>query len=135
MKLVVDASAVAAWLMPDEIGVDLVRLRERGDQLIAPWLLWVELRNLLLMAIRRNRISPDMAARVLASADALGVALDTNPNSTILMDHAGRYRLTAYDALYLELAKREAAGLLSADKALCHAARQERVTVLDWNGL
>jgi predicted nucleic acid-binding protein len=132
LNIVVDASAVAAWLMPDEKGIDLTLLQDRGDILIAPWLLWVELRNLVLMSIRRNRLSRGTATRVLTNADALGVRLDAEPHSLVLMDLAEQHRLTAYDALYLELALRTSASLLSADKALCKAAQSESVTVLGW---
>ena len=52
MTLITDASAVAAWLMPDEAGYDLVELARKHDDFIAPLLLWIELRNILLVAER-----------------------------------------------------------------------------------
>lgn len=132
MNIVVDASAVAAWLMLDETGIDMTLLQDRGDVLIAPWLLWVEIRNLVLMSIRRKRLSPDTATRVLKNSDALGIRLDDEPRSAAVIDLGERHRLTAYDALYLELALRQSGAILSADKALCNAARSENVPVLNW---
>lgn len=52
--LVLDASAIMAWVMPDETGLDLKRLIARGDPLIAPFPMWVDLRNILIVSERRG---------------------------------------------------------------------------------
>ena len=54
--LVLDASALASWLMPDEVGTDLAALAEAHDSFCAPWLLWAEIRNILIVGERRGRI-------------------------------------------------------------------------------
>ena len=45
--LVIDASALVGWLMPDENGIDLPALAAEHEDIVAPWLLWAELRNIL----------------------------------------------------------------------------------------
>jgi hypothetical protein len=47
------------------------------------------------------------------------------------MTLARRYRLTVYDAAYLELALREAVALATLDQALVAAARAEGVRIFD----
>ena len=59
MSLVVDASIAAAWVLPDEDNAaadgPLHRMAAEGG--VAPGLIWHELRNILLMAARRGRLS------------------------------------------------------------------------------
>lgn len=56
LMLVLDASALVGWVMPDKHGMDLLELAATHDDIIAPWLLWAELRNILMVNKRRGRI-------------------------------------------------------------------------------
>lgn len=129
MSLVVDASALVGWAMPDESGVDLGPALMRHDAVLAPWLLWVELRNILLVAERRGRLPAGMAEQLIGTFDALAIVLDTTPEGAVVMDLARRHGLTAYDALYLETALRHGAELASLDRALLRAAQAEGVDI------
>ena len=62
--LVLDASAIMAWVMPDETGLDLDPLIARGDALIAPSLMWIELRNILIVSERRGRLSEGIGDQI-----------------------------------------------------------------------
>lgn len=126
--LVVDASAIVAWVMPDEVGSDLDTLMAAHEQILAPTLLWVELRNILIVSERRGRLPVGMADQIADAVDALGITLVAPGSSAVVMDLARRHRLSAYDALYLELALREGAALASLDQALNAAAVAEGVT-------
>lgn len=126
--LVVDASALVAWVMPDEVGSDLDTLMAAHEQILAPTLLWVELRNILIVSERRGRLPVGMADQIADAVDALGITLVAPGSSAVVMDLARRHRLSAYDALYLELALREGAALASLDQALNAAAVAEGVT-------
>lgn len=125
--LVLDASALLAWLMPDETGPDLAPLLRSTDQVLAPWLLWVELRNILIVSERRGRLPAGAADQIVAAVDQLNIALDTRPANAVVLDLARRHGLSVYDALYLELALREGAQLASLDAALRRAASGEGV--------
>lgn len=127
--LVIDASALVGWVMPDEAGVDLATLAARHAEIAAPWLLWAELRNILIVSERRGRLPVGMAEQIVDAVEALGITLDTRPGHAVVLDLARRHRLTVYDALYLELALREGAVLVSLDDALLRAARAEGVSV------
>lgn len=128
--LVLDASALASWLMPDETGVDLAALSARHDVFAAPSLLWAEIRNILVVAERRGRIDRESVDMAIAAIDDLCIVLDRSPSSTAVIGLCRRHGLTVYDALYLDLALREDAELATLDAALARAARAEGVQVV-----
>jgi len=125
--LIPDASALMAWVMPDETGPDLDAALAAGDSVVAPWLLWVELRNILLVSERRGRLPAGMAEQILEPLEALGIVLDIAPSAQLVMDLARRHGLSAYDSLYLECALRQGGVLASCDRALLRAAAAEGV--------
>lgn len=128
-RIVVDASALASLVLPDEAGDALAALLGESEP-VAPGLLWAEIRNLLLMAERRQRIGPGVLEQALAALDALGIAPDTAPVSDQVIRLARQHGLTVYDALYLELALRLGAPLATADVALRRAAGCEGVALV-----
>lgn len=130
MTLVVDASALAAWLLPDETGADLGTLITENVEVLAPWLLWAELRNILIVTERRGRLPQGMADQLIEAVDGLEIELDTTPSNAAVLALARRNALTVYDALYLELALRRGAMLATLDGKLEQAARAEGVAIV-----
>lgn len=128
--LVVDASAVAGWLLPDEDAADPASLLGPEERVAAPWLLWAELRNILVVSERRGRLPAGFVEQVVAAVEDLGIALDTAPSGPGVIDLARRHGLTVYDALYLELALRERGRLATRDAHLRRAAEAEGVAVV-----
>jgi predicted nucleic acid-binding protein len=128
-RVVVDASALAGLVLPDEDGLAIAQMLASAVP-VAPQLIWAEIRNLLLMAERRGRIGAGVVEQALAAIGDLGLVLDVGAGSDRVMDLARRHRLTVYDALYLELALREALPLASADRALIRAAAAEGVVTV-----
>ncbi|MGP3726444.1 type II toxin-antitoxin system VapC family toxin [Cereibacter sphaeroides] len=129
MTLVVDASAVAGWLLPDENGPDLAELVTTHADFLAPWLLWPELRNILIVTERRGRLSHGLADQLIEAVEGLGIVLDTAPSNANVLSLARRHGLTVYDALYLDLAQRRGAMLSTLDAKLAQAARAEGVSL------
>lgn len=127
--LILDASAIIGWIMPDEAGIDLEPLIARGEPLLAPWLIWVELRNILIVSERRGRLPAGMGDQIADAVDALQIQLDSSASSAVVMDLARRHGLTAYDALYLETALRYGAMLATLDGKLRAAAVAEAVAL------
>ena len=127
--LVVDASVVIAWLFDDEEAPrtdSLLELLEENGPLV-PHLWHLETRNVLLVAERRGRLS---AGGVKERIDALkGLPIRTDDESDLQSAFvlARAHGLSFYDALYLELAKRESAELATLDGTLGRAAVAERV--------
>lgn len=126
MALVVDASAAATWVLPDEGGAeaDVVLDRVAAEGALAPGLLWHELRNILLTAARRGRLPEAEVAPALGSLRRLPIeVVDMAAGGDApLVALALRHRLTAYDAAYLLLARDRALPLATADRALRRAA-------------
>jgi predicted nucleic acid-binding protein len=131
LTVVVDASAILAWLFPDEVSVDVERVVLQNEDAWAPFLIWAEVRNGLIVAERRGRIGVGTSEGYAEQFDEIGLALDTTPNSNMVLALCRNHRLTAYDALYLELALRKKASLVTGDAKLAEAARQSGVTVLE----
>ena len=110
-----DASVAAAWLFDDETApradAALVRLEAGGALVPQHWQL--EVRNALLMAERRGRITADEVNERLLNLRELLVSTDTPPDLEAAFALARTHGLTFYDALYLELAQRRHAGYRS----------------------
>lgn len=128
--LVVDASVLLATIMPDEAGFDLRSVCAPYAEVMAPGLLWVELRNVLLAAERRGRLPEGALESALEDVEAVAIVLDHLPRSAALIGLARQHRLSTYDALYLELALRCGADLATLDARLATAATAEGIQVV-----
>ena len=124
MPFVVDASVSIEWLMPDESSALAEHALEclDGDEALAPGLWWFEVRNALLSAERRTRLTQDQTDAALAKLRRLPITMDHGVDDAVLMSLARRWRLTVYDAAYLELAQRLGLPLATLDRDLAKAA-------------
>ena len=128
MSLVLDSSVALAWVYPDET-TDAVRqvfddIVDSGAVVPALWRL--EVANGLTIAVRRGRITAALRTAALADLALLDISIDAATDthawgSTLHL--ADRFRLTLYDAAYLELAQRRALPLASLDRDLRAAAQ------------
>ena len=132
MSIVLDASMTLAWLFEDgQTDQVLATINHvyMGGASVPP--LWrYEVANGLQMAIRRQRITPDYRTRCLDKIDELPITIDPDGVSEIwstTIKLADLYRLTVYDAAYLELAQRRRLPLATLDAALSKAARESGV--------
>lgn len=83
--------------------------------------------------MRRGRISKDKTARFFGDLLALPIRIDAIPHETTfgqVFALAEKYRLTVYDAAYLELAIREGIALATLDSELQNAARSPGVSLV-----
>ncbi len=127
--VVLDASALLAWLLSDKLpaaaSVEAAISGCSDAPLIAPVLLRAEVANTLITAVRRGRITLAQAQQAAALVDALPI--EFNPQAAgvgTLLLAAASHELTAYDAIYLQLAVLRGMELLTADTALALAARR-----------
>ena len=127
--LVVDASVVVSWLFDDgeEHRADKALERLKEDGALAPYLWHLETRNTLLVAERRGRLSAEAVNERLDALKGLPIRTDEEPDLQSAFSLARAHDLSFYDALYLELAKRESADLATLDIALGQAAVAEGV--------
>ena len=97
---------------------------------VAPSLWWYELRNVFVVNERRGRLDIQHTTEALRVLKALPVTIDMDCEEDVLMRLARAYRLTAYDAAYLEVACRRGLPLATLDRALAIAARAEAVPLV-----
>jgi predicted nucleic acid-binding protein len=132
MPFVLDASVVACWALDDEDDrvADLTFERIRTDEARVPALWWFEVRNILVVNERRNRLTETATAAFLRELAQMRVLVDRSPDETAILSLARRHRLSVYDASYLELARREGVSLATLDKQLGAAASEIGVNLL-----
>lgn len=132
MPFIVDASVVAAWLLPDEASpvTDLLLKRAVADRPRAPDILAHEIRSVAVRAVRRSRINESEAERLITRFEQIAVINAGPSNSIAAARLALLYGLSAYDAAYLWLAKTEGLELATLDAALRKAATAEGVALL-----
>ena len=137
MELILDASATLAWLVrrvdpsEDQMADNVLR-SVRARNAVVPSLWYPEVANGILVAERRGGVSQSTSESFLRMVDTLPIVEDEAPpfavQSTVLI-LARAYKLTAYDATYLELVLRKGGELATFDRKLADAARAAGVRV------
>jgi len=124
MSLVVDASVAAKWYL-EESDSDLAQqFVEAGHELIAPELLLVEVANTLFKAWSRGAIDDAHMDGALAQLPTAFAALW--PIADLVADAMVIARILlhpVYDCIYLALAWRTGARIVTADERLIEVAR------------
>jgi predicted nucleic acid-binding protein len=133
MRFVLDASITITWALRDEDHplADLAFLEIQSGSAIVPGIWWYEIRNVLVLNERRNRITPEDVTQFLESLDMFSIDFDFPRDGTQVIDLSRKYKLSVYDAAYLELAIRYRLPLATLDKDLRNAARAAGVPLLE----
>jgi predicted nucleic acid-binding protein len=136
-RFVLDASVALAWVLDNPVPVyalDAQREILAGKRGLVPALWHLEIANGLAMAERRGDLSgadvENALDQILATAAS---KLDTEANLISARDalaNARSFQLTAYDAVYLDLARREGLPLATLDKRLRVAAAKAGIALL-----
>lgn len=133
--IVLDSSLTLSWFFQDEHTFPILALLnqvERHGAIVPP--LWrIEVANGLQTAIRRGRIDAAYRDAALEDLRALPISSDAEGeryawSSTLRL--AERFKLTLYDATFLELAQRQGLSLATLDEALRAAARSCSIPLL-----
>lgn len=132
MGFVLDASVAACWAFDDEDHpiADAALGHSEGEDVLVPSLWWFEIRNLLIVAERRNRLTVMTTNAFLRSLRRLKLSIDRTPGESDVLLLARRHGLTVYDSGYLELAMRERLPLATLDRKLAVAAESEGVQLI-----
>ena len=130
---VLDASVAICWLLHDEENprADAARRRIVDGGAFVPQVWHLEVRNSLLVAERRQRISAEGATARLQSLKELPIYTDAEPDFEAAFELARVHRLTCHAAVYLELAKRRNEALASLDTALVRATMAEGLPLVE----
>lgn len=133
MPFVLDSSAALAQVAPGEqLSQDIRRLLET-DTAVAPALWPFEAVNGLEIMRRRGRLDAKALADSLEVLRLLAIEIEPSSferNANAVLPLARKYSLTAYDAAYLELAKRRRLPLATLDDGLRRAANKARIRVI-----
>ena len=126
---VIDASVGFAWLHPAQATPETEKLLEQvgnGAQVVVPSLWFIEIANSLLVLQRRKKLTADERKSALETLGALNLTVDEESAREAfrkVSELAEKHGLTAYDAVYLELALRRKLPLASRDESLRQAAK------------
>ena len=136
-RFVLDASVAVAWVVGTPVDPYAVAVQSHvasGWRAIVPPLWQLEVANGLLMNERRKTLTSAEADRGLLDLETFLASLaelDTTPAAMREMANVARvYKLTVYDAAYLELAKRASLPIATLDKGLRAAAVKAGVALL-----
>lgn len=132
--IVVDATAAIAWAMQEGELTDALAALLVSEPLVAPSLWRLEVVNVVLKKERQRVITKEQSARLLRDLEAMGVEvieLLGDRSLEQLASLARPHQLSAYDAIYLDLALATSASLMTLDQNLIDAARRVGVPLAD----
>lgn len=134
-QFVLDNSVAMRWLLAsqkkaDQAYAEIVLRSLVEAEAVVPNLWHLEAANVLLVAERRGELEPGEVERFIAQLENLPVVVDSLTPHQVFSRGMGlsrAYKLSTYDAAYLELAIREGLPLATLDKDLIKAANKADV--------
>ncbi|NKI33896.1 type II toxin-antitoxin system VapC family toxin [Wenzhouxiangella sp. XN79A] len=129
MKLVVDTSAFLAVVLGEERRAAILDTT-RGANLSAPDVLPFEVGNALSAMVRRGRISAEQAAVAWQSFSTIPVQSRRCDIGSAL-ELAAEQGIYAYDAYFLETARRHRLPLLTLDRGMLELAQRLAIDTLE----
>jgi predicted nucleic acid-binding protein len=131
---VLDCSVSASWCLQDETNEQAAAVLEnlKKDKALVPCLWPIEMANVLVVAERRKRINHADATRALELLLSLPIVVEPGDEATVraLQETAREHNLSAYDASYLELARRAGLPLATVDQSLRTAAEKDGIPLI-----
>jgi predicted nucleic acid-binding protein len=137
VTIVLDASMALAWLIARADKIESALAVEAFGEVsangaVVPALWYSEVANTLLVFERSQRLTEQDSVRYLADIALLAITQDEHPCASTqprVLEVGRRHKLTAYDAIYLELVLRTGGELATFDRQLAEAARLAGVRV------
>jgi len=133
---VIDNSVVMSWCFQDETSkyTDAVLGRLEQTTAYAPAIWPLEVCNVLLVAERRKRLSQADSSRFVSLLSELPIIVEQESPERMLSEIlaiAREYKLSSYDASYLDLAMRKGLPLATTDKNIIAAAKKSNVPIVN----
>lgn len=129
MKIVADTNTFLAVALDEPEKDWLIEVTD-GHDLVAPAVLPYEIANALSSLVRRKVVTESQLAGAWDAAAAVPVelaAVDTR--ASLLL--AGRFRIYAYDAYFLQCSRETRCPLLTLDGEMKRVARQLSITLVE----
>ena len=140
MRFVLDNSVAMRWLLKDGSEQRLAYadkvlglLTQDSGEAVVPGIWALEVANVIVKAQAKGLVSEARATAFIGLLDEMGIAVDESTSARALGDTlqlARRFKLSSYDAAYLELALREGLPLATLDADLHSAMLQTGGVVL-----
>ena len=132
--LVIDNSVVMSWCFRDESSkyADIVLDYLQKSNAVVPPVWPLEVVNVLLVAERTKRLSEADSMRFLTLLNQLPITVEEGQSEEMMLrtlSLARKYRLSSYDASYLDLAMRKGLPIATLDKGLRAAAQKTEVPI------
>ena len=126
-KIVVDASAVLAVILDEPEKSGLVSTTKNAV-LVAPGCLSWEIGNAFSAILKRKKMKLELASKGLSIFEMIPIQkMAVSLSEALLL--CSRYNIYAYDAYYLQLAKKSSIPLLTLDQRMADVAYQENIQV------
>ncbi|WP_202966629.1 type II toxin-antitoxin system VapC family toxin [Cellvibrio sp. OA-2007] len=137
MQFILDNSVAMRWLLAtgkltDQTYAETVLLSLNETQAIVPQIWQLEAANVLLGAEKRGQLDAENVEAFVSHLDSLPIVTDTLTHQQVFsrtMSLARAYKLSSYDAAYLELALREGLPIATLDQDLLKAALKANVKI------
>jgi predicted nucleic acid-binding protein len=134
---VIDSSVGIGWVHPaqsTDLTKSLLTAAGEGAAMHVPSIWHLEIANALLVAVRRKLMTDTNRQAGLALLARLRIIVDAETSAvafSTISDLAARHSISAYDAAYLELARRKSFLLATRDEALKAAAKKANVKLVN----
>ena len=134
-RFVLDASVTICWCFENQASKyseAIFEMLAGGDEASVPFIWPLEVANVLVTAERRKDLKPAHVTSFAEELSAWPIQVDALGLDRVfqqILSTARLYRLSAYDAAYLELAIREGLPLATTDKDLRKAASAAGVKI------
>ena len=130
-KIVVDASVVIKWFIPEIHAKAAIRLLDAPTRFLAPDLIYAEVGNILWKKLRSGELTQDAADGILNDFKKIPFEItESQLLLEIVWQIATQHQRTVYDSLYLALAFTKNCLFATADLTLVNALKQTNLNSL-----
>lgn len=134
-NFILDCSLTMTWCFKEEattLSQD-AQLSLMENKAYVPSIWPLEVNNVLWVGIRTKKITAIQAGRFKYILNELPIVIDLKASdlrNEVILELAQKYKISCYDAAYLELSLRESLPIATLDKALAKAAKAAGIKVL-----
>ena len=136
-RFVLDASVALRWFLDNPVPVYANQVKQlflKGTRALVPALWHLEISNGLAVAERRSVLTPaDVDQAMIDVEQVVNHTVDTDSGIVLVrqsLTTARSFQLSSYDAVYLDLARRERLPLATLDEQLRAAAARAGVELV-----
>ena len=134
MLFVLDNSVSMRWLFKDGTEADLLYAEQVLEALkegstVVPGVWWLEVSNVIVRAEAQQLLPETQSRKFLDTLRKMPITVDSSPVEQLweqTLHLARKFKISVYDATYLELAIRQNIVLATLDTDLARAARQSK---------